>query len=147
MHSNGGSSNHREQPQILRPQLVAARQQPRAASNVGGSAAEIIACTKLPAGLDPVRCSCTGAAEDVICVFQHDDGSKMPPDMLVRIRIILSALHAAEGIEGVDLPTFRLHPLKGDLKGFFSITVRANWRIIFRFEKGDVFDIDFVDYH
>jgi proteic killer suppression protein len=67
--------------------------------------------------------------------------------MLVRIKIILSALHATEGVEGVDLPTFRLHPLKGDLKGFFSITVRANWRIIFRFEKGDVFDIDFVDYH
>jgi proteic killer suppression protein len=67
--------------------------------------------------------------------------------MLVRIKIILSALHAAEDVEGVDLPTFRLHPLKGNLKGFFSITVRANWRIIFRFEKGDVFDIDFVDYH
>ena len=78
---------------------------------------------------------------------QHDDGSKLPPDMLARIKIILSALHAAESIEGVDLPTFRLHPLKGDLKGFFSITVRANWRIIFRFEKGDVFDIDLVDYH
>jgi toxin HigB-1 len=80
-------------------------------------------------------------------LFQHDDGSKVPPDMLVRIRIILSALHAAEGVEGADLPAFRLHPLKGDLKGFFSIAVRANWRIIFRFEKGDVFDIDFVDYH
>jgi proteic killer suppression protein len=67
-------------------------------------------------------------------LFQHDDGRKLPPDMLVRIKIILSALHATEGVEGVDLPTFRL-------------TVRANWWIIFRFEKGDVFDIDFVDYH
>jgi len=40
-----------------------------------------------------------------------------------------------------------MHPLKGELQGFFSVTVRANWRIIFRFEGGEAFDIDFVDYH
>ena len=80
-------------------------------------------------------------------LFQHDDDGKLPPDMLVRIKIILSALHAAEGVEGVNVPTFWLHPLKGDLKGFFSVTVRANWRILFRFKNGDAFDIDFVDYH
>jgi len=73
----------------------------------------------------------------------------LPPDILVRIRIILSALHAAEDVAGMDIPTFRLHALKvkGDLKGFFSVTVRANWRIIFRFEDGNAFDVDFVDYH
>ena len=65
----------------------------------------------------------------------------------MRIRLILSVLHAAEEIEGVNLPTFHLHILKGELKGFFSVTVRANWRIIFRFEGGDVFEVDFVDYH
>ena len=80
-------------------------------------------------------------------LFEHEDGSKLPPDMLMRIRIILSALHAAEGIEGMNIPTFRLHALKGELKGFFSVAVRANWRIIFRFVVGDVFDVDFVDYH
>jgi proteic killer suppression protein len=47
----------------------------------------------------------------------------------------------------LDLPGFRLHPLKGDLKGFWSITVSGNWRIIFRFEQGDAFDVDLVDYH
>jgi len=47
----------------------------------------------------------------------------------------------------MKLPTFRLHLLKGKWKGFFSVTVRANWRIIFRFEEGDAFDVDFVDYH
>jgi toxin HigB-1 len=47
----------------------------------------------------------------------------------------------------MDLPPYRLHALKGDLKGFHAVTVRANWRIIFRFEDGDAFDIDFVDYH
>jgi proteic killer suppression protein len=80
-------------------------------------------------------------------LFQHDDGSKLPPDMVARIRLILSALHAAQEIEAMNIPTFRLHPLKGEMKGFFSVIVRANWRIIFRFEGGEAFDLDFVDYH
>ncbi len=80
-------------------------------------------------------------------LFQHDDGSKLPPDMVARIRLILSTLYATQEIESMDIPTFRLHPLKGEMKGFFSVTVRANWRIIFRFEGGEAFDLDFVDYH
>jgi proteic killer suppression protein len=80
-------------------------------------------------------------------LFEYDEGSKLPPGMLVRIRIILSTLHAAEDIAGLNIPTFRLHALKGDLKGSFAVTVRANWRIIFRFEDGNAFDVDFVDYH
>ena len=64
-------------------------------------------------------------------LFEDDDGSKLPPDMVARIRVILSTLQAAQEIGGMDVPTFRLHPLKGELKGFFSVTVRANWRIIF----------------
>jgi len=79
--------------------------------------------------------------------FEEDDGSKLPPDMLNRIRLILSTLHATQELEGVNVPTFRLHILKGELKGFFAVTVRANWRIIFRFEDGDAFDLDFIDYH
>jgi proteic killer suppression protein len=80
-------------------------------------------------------------------LFEEDDGKKLLPDMLVRIRIILSTLHAAQDIEGMNLPTFRLHPLKGDLKDFFTVTVRSNWRIIFSFEGGNAFNVDFVDYH
>jgi proteic killer suppression protein len=80
-------------------------------------------------------------------LFEEDDGKKLPPDMLVRIRIILSTLHAAQDIEGMNLPTFRLHPLKGDLKDFYTVTVRSNWRIIFSFEGGNAFNVDFVDYH
>jgi len=79
--------------------------------------------------------------------FEDDEGSKLPSDMLERIRLVLSTLHAAQEIEGMNLPAFRLHHLKGEWKGFFSVTVRANWRIIFRFEDGDAFDVDFVDYH
>ena len=47
----------------------------------------------------------------------------------------------------LNRPTFRLHPLKGQLKGFYSVTVRANWRIIFRFNLGDTTEIDLVEYH
>ena len=60
---------------------------------------------------------------------------------------IMCDLQAAQQIEALKLPTFRLHPLTGDLKGFWSITVRANWRVIFRFEDGKALDIDLVDYH
>jgi len=79
--------------------------------------------------------------------FEDDDGSKLPPDMLNRISLILSTLHAAQDSEGMNVPTFRLHILKGKFKGFFAVTVRANWRIIFRFKDGDALDVDFIDYH
>ena len=80
-------------------------------------------------------------------LFTDDDGSKLPPEMLERLRLILSTLQAASEIEGMDLPTFRLHRLKGKWQGFYAVTVRANWRIVFRFEDSDAFDVDFVDYH
>jgi proteic killer suppression protein len=47
----------------------------------------------------------------------------------------------------MDLPGFRLHPLKGEWAGFWSVTIRANWRIMFRFEDEDVTDVDYLDYH
>ena len=47
----------------------------------------------------------------------------------------------------MNLPTFHLHPLKGELQGYFAVTVRANWRIIFRFDGGEALDVDFIDYH
>ena len=71
----------------------------------------------------------------------------MPSEMADRIREILTALDAAVTVAELNRPTFRLHPLKGQLKGFYSVTVRANWRIIFRFENSRAFDVDFVDYH
>jgi len=47
----------------------------------------------------------------------------------------------------MDMPGFRLHPLKGEMKGSWSVTVRANWRVTFRFADRDVFDVDYLDYH
>ena len=79
--------------------------------------------------------------------FEEDDGSKLPPDMLAKIRLILTALEASTTIDGMNNPLFKLHPLKGDLQGFWSVTVKANWRIIFKFDAGNAFDVDFVDYH
>lgn len=79
--------------------------------------------------------------------FEEDDGKRLPADMLLRIRIILSTLHATQDIEGMNLPTFRLHSLKGDKKDFYAVTVRSNWRITFSFESGNAFNVDFVDYH
>jgi proteic killer suppression protein len=80
-------------------------------------------------------------------LYDGDDRKLLRPDMLERIRTILAALEAAKGIEDMNRPSFRLHPLKDALKGFWSVTVRANWRIIFRFDDGNAFDVDFVDYH
>jgi len=65
-----------------------------------------------------------------------------------KISDILLAIDEATRLQEVGLfPGWRLHPLKGELKGFWSVTVSGNWRVIFRFEKGDAFDVDLVDYH
>jgi proteic killer suppression protein len=60
---------------------------------------------------------------------------------------ILGRLDQAPGPQALNLPGYRLHPLKGDLRSFWSVTVRANWRIVFRFAGKDVFDVELIDYH
>ena len=80
-------------------------------------------------------------------IFEDDDRSKVRADQAARIRLILAALDAAGRIEDMNQPTFRLHPLKGELKGFWAVTVRANWRIIFRFADGRASDVDLIDHH
>jgi toxin HigB-1 len=80
-------------------------------------------------------------------LYEDDDRRKLPADMVDRIRRILAVLDAAMTIEALHQPTLHFHALKGDLKGFWAVTVRANWRIIFRFEKGKVLDVDLIDYH
>ena len=80
-------------------------------------------------------------------LYEHDDRSKLPAEMVDRIEDILALLDVAVEPALLDLPSLRLHPLKGRLQGYYAVTVRANWRIIFRFEDGNVYDIDFIDYH
>jgi proteic killer suppression protein len=64
-----------------------------------------------------------------------------------KLRDILARLDASRTVADMDMPGFRLHPLKGEFKGFWAVMVRANWRVIFRFTDRDVFDVDYVDYH
>lgn len=64
-----------------------------------------------------------------------------------RLRLILALLDQAREIDDVDAPGLRLHPLKGNRAGFWSLTVQANWRVIFRFEAGDAHVVDYLDYH
>ena len=80
-------------------------------------------------------------------LFEDDNARGVSAEHVRKIKQILATLQAAEAIEALRLPTFGLHPLKGELKGFWAVTVRANWRIIFRFENGKASDVDLVDYH
>lgn len=79
--------------------------------------------------------------------MERGDSSKPRADQVERIGIALADLDAARTPRDIDLPGYRLHPLKGDRKGFWSIRISANWRIIFRFQDGDVFEVDLTDYH
>jgi proteic killer suppression protein len=80
-------------------------------------------------------------------LFEDDNRSKLSAQDVDKIARILARLSAANVPEDIDAPGFKLHRLKGDLKGFWAVTVRANWRIIFRFKDGDALDVDLVDYH
>jgi proteic killer suppression protein len=66
---------------------------------------------------------------------------------VVKLRDILARLGAAQAVADMDMPGFHLHPLKGEFRAFWAVTVRANWRVIFRFVDPDTFDVDYVDYH
>ena len=79
--------------------------------------------------------------------YEQDDARGLNPQHAEKISLILSTLDAAATIEAMNLPSFRLHSLSGKFSGFWSVTVRANWRIIFRFENGSATDVDFLDYH
>ncbi len=75
------------------------------------------------------------------------NASRIAADLRVRVSLALSALDAAKSPPELDLPGYRLHQLKGDRKGIWSITVSGNWRITFRFDDGSAHDVDLVDYH
>ncbi len=65
-----------------------------------------------------------------------------------KLRVLLTALNAAESPDDLKVPaSWRLHPLKGNLQGHWSLTVNGNWRVIFKFDGTDVILVDHVDYH
>ena len=80
-------------------------------------------------------------------LFEDDDRRKLPAPHIDKIARVLARLNEAMTVQDMGLPGYRLHPLKGELAGFWSIAVSDNWRIIFRFENGSAYDVDLVDYH
>jgi proteic killer suppression protein len=80
-------------------------------------------------------------------LYEGGDRRGIRPDLVEDVEDILARLDRAETPQAMNLPGYRLHPLKGDLRGFWSVTVRANWRIVFRFEGVDAFDVELTDYH
>ena len=67
--------------------------------------------------------------------------------MIDRVEVMLAQLDVATTVEAMRIPNYRLHALKGNLKGYWSVTVKANWRIIFRLEGDNVYDVELIDYH
>jgi proteic killer suppression protein len=64
-----------------------------------------------------------------------------------KLRMQLAALESAHSIDDMDIPGYRLHQLTGDRKGIWTITVNANWRLTFEFEDGNVYILNYEDYH
>lgn len=80
-------------------------------------------------------------------LFEDDDARGVDPEHVKKLRNILARLDAMRVVSDMDLPGLRLHPLHGDLEGYWAVTVRANWRVIFKFADGEASDVDYVDYH
>ena len=80
-------------------------------------------------------------------LYKDGGRSKIRADLVDKVERILTLLDAATSVQSLNLPGYNLHPLKGNLKEFWSVTVRSNWRIIFRFEAGNAYDVDLIDYH
>jgi len=79
--------------------------------------------------------------------FERSETKGLQAAHVARIRRILDLLDAAERIEELDIPGLGLHPLKGDRKGRWAVSVSGNWRITFVFADGEAIDIDLEDYH
>jgi toxin HigB-1 len=80
-------------------------------------------------------------------LYERGDRSRIRADLLETVDRILTVLDTATTPQALNIPGYRLHALKGDMKGLWSVTVRANWRIMFRFEGNDTWDVELIDYH
>lgn len=75
------------------------------------------------------------------------DRSKLQQQHVEKIKIILTRLDAAKTVQAMNQPGYNLHQLTGDLKNFYAVKVSGNWRIVFRFEDENAYDVDYIDYH
>ncbi len=80
-------------------------------------------------------------------LYETGDTAGVQASHVKRLRFQLSALDTAGTIDDMDISGFRLHPLKGDMKGRWSITVNGNWRVTFEFKDGNACVLDYEDNH
>jgi proteic killer suppression protein len=80
-------------------------------------------------------------------LYEKGNRRRVPSEYAAKVERILVRLDEAAGPSHMDLPGFRLHPLKGDIAGFWSVSVSGNWRIMFRFDGVHARDVDLIDYH
>ena len=80
-------------------------------------------------------------------LHERDDPARLPANLAPRLRRILFRLQEATRPGDADAPGFRLHPLKGDRAGEWSVRVFGNRHVVFRFEDGETVDVDLIDYH
>ncbi len=85
--------------------------------------------------------------KELRALHERDARARLPAQLVPRLRRILFRLQEATHPRSADAPGFRLHPLKGDRAGQWSVRVSGNWRVVFRFEDGEAVDVDLVDYH
>ena len=85
--------------------------------------------------------------KELRALHEHDDATRLPANLVPRLRRILFRLQEATHPGSADAPGFRLHPLKGGRAGQWSVRVSGNWRVVFRFEDGEAVDVDLIDYH
>lgn len=80
-------------------------------------------------------------------LYEKGDRRRVSADHADKSERILARLDEASSPDGMDLPGYRLHLLKGDLAGCWAVSVSGNWRVVFRFDGGHACDVDLVDDH
>lgn len=79
--------------------------------------------------------------------YEDGNGGKLPHEQLLKISRILTALDAVSSENDIMALGLGIHKLTGNMKDFWALKVSANYRITFKFDDGDIFDVDYVDYH
>jgi proteic killer suppression protein len=80
-------------------------------------------------------------------LWEKNDATKLPPQQVLKIKIILEVLNRAKKVNDIAFPGSDFHSLKGELEGYWAVKVTGNYRIVFLFIEENALDIDYLDYH